>query len=111
MDLTGEDFIEAIDVSRVDAVWRYAKESVRRKVLARDLSDDLVGKTLMEQDSIMAGREDRLIAQRLSFKPGFGKLLIRVVYEEFRGERLWLLPTGRGPIDTLGGDRSEGRVR
>lgn len=69
-------------------MWRYAKESVRRKVLARDLPDELVEKTLVDPDSIMAGRENRLIAQRLCLKPGLGELLIRVIYEEINGEKV-----------------------
>ena len=69
-------------------MWRYAKESVRRKVLSRDLSDELIGMTLMEPDSVVAGRGNRLIAQRLLPKTGLGKLLIRVVYEENQGEKV-----------------------
>jgi len=56
--------------------------------LARELSDELIEKTLAAPDSIRAGRENRFIAQRLSLKPGFGELLIRVVYEEIHGEKV-----------------------
>ena len=69
-------------------MWRYAKESVRRKVLAREFSDELIEATLMEPDSVMAGRGNRLIAQRLLLKTDLGKLLIRVIYEEIQGEKV-----------------------
>lgn len=69
-------------------MWRYAKESVRRKVLARELSDELIEATLVEPDSVVAGRGKRLIAQRLLPKTNLGKLLIRVIYEEIQGEKV-----------------------
>jgi len=69
-------------------MWRYAKESVRRKVLARELSDELIEATLVEPDSIVAGRGKRLIAQKLLPKTELGKLLIRVIYEEIQGEKV-----------------------
>lgn len=69
-------------------MWRYAKESVRRKVLTRELSDELIEATLLNPDSVVPGRGNRLIAQKLSPKAGLGKLLIRVVYEEIQGEKV-----------------------
>jgi len=72
----------------VISMWRYAKESVRRKVLARELSDELIEATLVEPDSVVAGRGKRLIAQRLLLKTELGKLLIRVIYEEIKGEKV-----------------------
>ena len=85
-------------------MWRYAKESVKRKIVERELSDDLIGRVLAEPDSIRAGRGSRLVAQKLLSKPGFGELLIRVVYEEIGGESIvvtayWARPErylGRG---------------
>ncbi len=61
---------------------------MRRKILTRELSDDLMERTLAEPDSIRAGRGKRFIAQRLSLRPGFGELLIRMVYEETHGEKV-----------------------
>jgi len=72
----------------VISMWRYAKESVRRKVLARELSDELIEATLVEPDSVVAGRGKRLIAQKLLLKTDLGKLLIRVIYEEIQGEKV-----------------------
>ena len=69
-------------------MWRYAKESVRRKIAARDLSDELVEKVLTKPDTVMRGRENRFIAQKLLIKPDLGELLIRVIYEEIRGEKV-----------------------
>ena len=56
--------------------------------MARELSDFLVERTVVEPDSVSAGRGNRFIAQRLFLKPGFGELLIRVVYEEVSGEKV-----------------------
>ncbi|MEM2965252.1 MAG: hypothetical protein QXE22_07390 [Candidatus Bathyarchaeia archaeon] len=61
---------------------------MKRKIMARDLSDELIGRTLAKPDSVMTGRGNRLIAQRLSLRPSFGELLIRVVYEEIHGEKV-----------------------
>jgi len=72
----------------VISMWRYAKESVRRKVLARELSDEFIEATLVEPDSVVAGRGKRLIAQKLLLKTDLGKLLIGVIYEENQGEKV-----------------------
>lgn len=69
-------------------LWRYAKESVRRKVIDRELTDDLIERTLTEPDSINKGRGNRLVAQKLSMRVGVGELLIRVVYEEIKEEKV-----------------------
>jgi len=66
-------------------VWRYAKESVKRKITARGLVDPLISTTLINPVSIVWGMRGRLIAQKEHLREGFGNLLIRVVYEE-KGE-------------------------
>lgn len=63
-------------------MWRYAKESVKKKIIARELTDPLIHSTLTNPDSIVRGRRGRFIAQKEHLKEGFGNLLIRVVYEE-----------------------------
>jgi hypothetical protein len=55
-------------------LWRYAKESVRLKIMARGLSDELIERTLEEPNSVTASWGNRFVAQRLSSKPGFGEL-------------------------------------
>lgn len=91
-------------------LWRYAKESVRYKILARELTDELIERTLAKPDSIGVGRENRFIAQRLSLKPGFGELLIRVVYEEIYGEKVVVTAYWARPKRYLRRGRREGRV-
>ncbi len=61
--------------------WRYAKESVRNKIEARSLTDDLIEDTLSNPDSILSGSKGRLVAQKEKKRAGYGALLIRVVYE------------------------------
>lgn len=68
--------------------WRYAKTIVREKIRVRDLTDSLVESVLSDPDSVLHGRKGRLIAQKQHVKEGFGKLLIRVVYEEMRDEKV-----------------------
>ena len=68
--------------------WRYAKEIVKTKITMRDLTDFLVEMVLSNPDSVLGGRKGRLIAQKEHVKEGFGKLLIRVVYEERDNERV-----------------------
>ncbi|MFQ5762834.1 MAG: hypothetical protein ACE5PO_07345 [Candidatus Bathyarchaeia archaeon] len=69
-------------------LWRYAKDSVKRKIIARELPDRLIELTLAYPDSIMRGRRGRSIAQKECLKEGLGKLLIRVVYEEMGEEKV-----------------------
>jgi len=69
-------------------LWRYAKDSVKRKIITRDLTDSLIQLTLSDPDSVMRGRRSRLIAQKKHLKEGFEKLLIRVVYEQMGEEKV-----------------------
>ncbi|MEM2989068.1 MAG: hypothetical protein QXU06_04060 [Candidatus Bathyarchaeia archaeon] len=91
-------------------LWRYAKESVRRKIMARELSDELIERTLMEPDSIRASGGNRFIAQRLSLRLGFGELLIRVIYEEVDGEKVVVTAYWARPERYLGRGLYGGRV-
>ena len=48
----------------------------------------MVQTVLSNPDSVVQGRKGRLIAQKEHVKDGFGKLLIRVVYEEMGEEKV-----------------------
>jgi len=68
--------------------WRYAKDIVKRKIMMRELDDSLISMVLSGPDSVMPGRRGRRIAQKEHVKEGFGKLLIRVVYEQTDQEKV-----------------------
>lgn len=68
--------------------WRYAKGSVKKKIVTRDLTDSLIDMTLSNPDTVVRGRKGRLVAQKKHLKAGFGNLLIRVVYEEMGQEKV-----------------------
>jgi len=68
--------------------WRYAKDSVRRKIVMRDLDDSLIAMVLSNPDMVMPGQGGRLIAQKEHVKEDLGKLLIRVVYEQTDEEKV-----------------------
>ena len=69
-------------------VWRYATEGVRRKIALRNISDSLVDEVLKNPDDVVEGKRGRLIAEREYLKAGLGNLLIRVVYEERKREKI-----------------------
>jgi len=68
-------------------LWRYAKDSVKSKIMARELTDSLIQLTLSNPDLVVQGRKWRLIAQKKHPREGFGNLPIRVVYEEIVKKR------------------------
>lgn len=68
--------------------WRYVKASIKRKIAARELTDDLIERALSAPDSVARGRKGRLVAQRKHPKAGFGNLLIRMVYDEICDEKV-----------------------
>ncbi len=79
-------------------IWRYAKESVRKKIEARDLTDALLEDTLTMPDSVIRGNKGRLIAQKEKLKEGGGILLVRVIYEMSDNQKVvvsayWARPT------------------
>lgn len=69
-------------------VWRYAKESVRQKISARNISDKMIENVLSTPDSIAKAKKGRIIAQKIMSRYGFGNLLIRVIYEEIHDEKV-----------------------
>ncbi len=58
--------------------------------MMRDLLDFLVELVLSNPDAVLNGRKGRLIAQKGQVKEGFGKLLIRVIYEQ-RNDELFVV--------------------
>lgn len=68
--------------------WRYAKDMVKKKIMMRELDDSLISMVLSGPESLIPGRRGRLIAQKEHVKEGFGKLLIRVVYEQTGREKV-----------------------
>lgn len=91
-------------------MWRHAKEGVRGKIMARELSGEPIERASAEPDSIKVGRGDRFVAQGLSLRPGFGELLIGVVYEEIGGEKVVVTACWARPERYLRGRCHEGRV-
>ena len=69
-------------------MWHYANDNIKKKISSRDLSDKQIEEVLKNSELTVSGKMGRLVAQKHSMKIGFGKMLIRVVYEEIKNEKV-----------------------